>query len=403
MNMSPVSRPVVTSVASVASVASIALLSTLFPFTPVWADVVSDNSTGTTVNQSGNNFIINGGVSNGDNVFHSFGEFNLSADQLAKFQTLAGTENVLGRITSGDASFINGLVELTGSNANLFLINPAGMIFGEGASLNVSGSFTATTATGIGFGDDQWFSAFGDNDYSSLSGNPNSFAFTTSHPGALVNSGNLTVSSGESLLLLGGTVINTGTLTAPGGEITIAAIEGENLVRIGQENSLLTLELETDVAANGGTLPTALPFTPLTLPSLLAGGPNTHATDLKLNADGSVSLTTSPEHTIPTDSGVAIASNTLSVSSNTLSISSNSSTPPLPNSPTPQLNILGDRTLLINADISADSPTNGGTIRIGGGFQGQELIFNASQTFCEGFRNFGTCRNKVIRKNGPIS
>ncbi|MEM9216574.1 MAG: CHAT domain-containing protein [Cyanobacteria bacterium P01_F01_bin.150] len=391
MTMSPSSRPTVTSItsittiSSVASTISIALLSTLFPFTPVWADVVSDNSTGTTVDISGNTFVINGGIANDHNLFHSFGEFNLTADQIATFQTLAGTENVLGRITSGDASFINGLVELTGSNANLFLMNPAGLILGDGATLNVPSSFTATTATGIGFGDNQWFSAFGDNNYSSLGGNPTAFAFTAANPGALVNAGELMVSPGRSLMLLGGTVINTGSLTAPDGDITIAAVEGENLVRIGQENSLLTLELETtaDVTANGGTLPNALPFTPLTLPSLLAGNPTNHATDLVVNADGSISLTTAPEYTIPTDAGVAIASNTISVSPPNTSSQIQNPKSKIQNPFAPEINVLGDRPLLLNASLSADSPTNGGTIRIGGGFQGQESVFKASQTLVD--------------------
>ena len=268
---------------------------------------------------------------------------------------------------------INGNQFIIDGGTNLFLMNPAGIIFGDRARLNVPGSFTATTATEIGFENDHWFNAVGSNDYSTLEGTPTSFAI----PDSLINSGDLAVTSGESLMLFGGTVINTGSLAASGGEITIAAIEGENWGRIGQENSLLTLELETttDAIANGGTLPNALPFTPLTLPSLLTGHPPTHhATDLVVNADGSISLTTSPEHTIPTVPGVAIASNNLSVST---------PSPHHPITPPPEINVLGDRPLL-NATLSTDNPTNGGTILIGGGFQGQESVFNASQTLVDG-------------------
>jgi large exoprotein involved in heme utilization and adhesion len=105
-------------------------------------------------------------------------------------------------------------------------MNPAGIIFGSNARLNVPASFTATTATGIGFGSN-WFSASGPNDYAALVGTPNSFAFTLSQPGAILNAGDLAVESGKNLTLLGGTVVNTGKLSAPGGNITVAAVPGE--------------------------------------------------------------------------------------------------------------------------------------------------------------------------------
>jgi large exoprotein involved in heme utilization and adhesion len=64
-------------------------------------------------------------------------------------------------------------------------MNPAGFVFGSGASLNVPASFTATTATGIGFGGDNWFNAFGNNNYQNLIGTPSTFAFDKAQPGVL--------------------------------------------------------------------------------------------------------------------------------------------------------------------------------------------------------------------------
>jgi large exoprotein involved in heme utilization and adhesion len=72
-------------------------------------------------------------------------------------------------VVGGNPSLINGLIQVTGGTPNLYLMNPAGIVFGENAQLNVPADFIATTATGIGFGDNLWFNAFGDNNCTSPS------------------------------------------------------------------------------------------------------------------------------------------------------------------------------------------------------------------------------------------
>jgi len=331
----------------------------------------ANDGTGTRVNRNGDRFDIDGGSrsSDGHNLFHSFEDFGLDANQIANFLSNPETRNILGRVVGGDASVIDGLIRLSGGDANLYLINPAGVIFGSNARLDVPGSFTATTANGIGFGN-TWFSAFGDNDYAALVGDPSAFAFTMTDPGSIINAGELAVSSGEVLTLLGGTVINTGTLAAPGGQITVAAVPGENLVRISQEDALLSLELEA-IAPNTADLPVQpIPFTPLDIPALLSGGHASHASDVVVNPDGTVRLT-STDTPIPTDPGTTIVSGQIDTS--------HSSIQPL----TSEINVLGDRIGLLNATLSANSPTSGGTIRIGGDYQGQGTVFNASRTFVD--------------------
>jgi filamentous hemagglutinin family protein len=186
------------------------------------------DGTGTTVTPVGNRFNISGGTSSADgaNLFHSFSQFGLDQNQIANFLSQPNIQNILGRVTGGNASIINGLIQVTGGNSNLYLINPAGIIFGTSASLNVPADFTATTATSIGFGNN-WFNATGSNNYAALIGTPSNFAFATSQPGAIINAGKLTVNSGQNLTLIGGTLVNTGELTAPGGNISVAAVPGD--------------------------------------------------------------------------------------------------------------------------------------------------------------------------------
>jgi filamentous hemagglutinin family protein len=243
------------------------------------------DGTGTVITApDGNQFTITGGTQAGGNLFHSFQQFGLTPGQIANFLAHPNIQNILGRVVGGEASVINGLIQVTGSNANLYLMNPAGIVFGGNASLNVPASFTATTATGIGFGN-AWFNAIGHNNYAALLGTPDAIAFNTTQPGSLVNLGHLAVPAGQDLNLLGGTVLNAGTLTAPGGTIRVAAVPGSSLVRLSQANQLLSLEinpLQTSAPTN---------LQPASLPQLLTGGNLGHAATVVVNPDGSVQLT----------------------------------------------------------------------------------------------------------------
>src|SRR5919199_5581732 len=236
-----------------------------------------------------NQLDIQGGTRSGANLFHSFQQFGLNSGEIANFMSTPQIQNILGRVMGGDASVINGLIQVTGGNSNLFLMNPAGIIFGQNASLNVPASFTATTANGIGFAGG-WFSAVGTNNYQALVGNPNRFAFTMSQPGSIINAGNLAVSEGKNLSLVGGTVINTGSVSAPGGNIHIAAVRGESVVRLTQEGMVLSLEFEP-ITGNSSQLPSAAGISPVNLPTLLTGGNVNSATGLTVNSDGTVILT----------------------------------------------------------------------------------------------------------------
>ena len=247
------------------------------------------DGTGTAVTDSGNQFNINGGQlsKDGTNLFHSFQQFGLKDGQIVNFISNPNIRNILGRVVGGDASYINGLIQVTGGNSNLFLINPAGIVFGSNAQLNVPASFLATTATGIGLGNN-WFHAVGVNEYAMLIGTPSTFYFGTAQPGAIANFGQLRVPSGQTLALIGGTVLSSGTLSAPSGQIAIASVPGENLVRISQAGHLLSLEISPSSNLDSASVP----LSPLTLSQLLTGG-SSNAEGVTVNSDGSVQLTNS--------------------------------------------------------------------------------------------------------------
>ena len=227
------------------------------------------DGTGTVITPNGDRIDISNGTLGGDrtNLFHSFETFGLSEGQIANFLSNPEIRNILGRVVGGDASIINGLIQVTGGNSNLFLMNPAGIVFGSGASLNVPASFTATTATGIGFGGDNWFNAFGNNNYQILIGTPSTFAFDNAQAGSIVNAANLAVGDGQNLTLLGGSLTNTGKVTAPSGNIAIASVPGENLLRISQPGHLLSLEIAPPRDNQGQPQAIAL----VDLPGLLTG------------------------------------------------------------------------------------------------------------------------------------
>ncbi|MGE5659915.1 MAG: CHAT domain-containing protein [Actinomycetota bacterium] len=231
-------------------------------------------------------FDINGGQLSSDraNLFHSFQQFNLREGQIANFISNPEIRNILARVVGGNASLINGLITVTGGNSNLFLMNPAGIIFGQNASLNVPRDFTATTANRINF-NGNWFNSNAPNNYYSLLGEPSAFYFAPrlnqSSTEAIINAGNLVVKPGQNLTLLGRRIINQGQLEAAGGRVQIAEVPGEKIVRISQSGHLLNLEIQTSGESN---------VSADNLPQMLTGSSLENATGSQVNANGQIRL-----------------------------------------------------------------------------------------------------------------
>lgn len=250
--------------------------------------IVPDGSTETTIQRNGNLINISGETLSGDggNLFHSFEQFDLRGNQIANFISRPDISNIIGSISSGDASLINGVIQVTGGNSNLFLINPAGFLFGPNASLNVPGDFSAATATAIGFGADlegfplEDLDVFGENDWASLIGNPRALLFEAEPEGIIFNQANLAVGEGNNITLLANTIINNGTVEAPGGNILVAEVPGESLLRLSAEGQILALDVPASTEE----------IDPLELAELLTGGEEENATEVRINEDGEVEL-----------------------------------------------------------------------------------------------------------------
>ncbi|MEM8603631.1 MAG: CHAT domain-containing protein, partial [Cyanobacteria bacterium P01_H01_bin.121] len=258
--------------------------------TPAGAEPqAAQDGTNTQVSRQGNQFQIEGGTQAGANLFHSFEHFDLEVGQRVNFVGSPDLANILSRVTGGRASVIDGVLHVSNSAANLFLINPAGVIFGPTARLDVGGSFTATTATRLGFEHGFWHS-FGPNNYATLTSSPRSFVFDA-QTSLILNQGQLAVQPGQNLWLVGNSVLNLGTLEAPGGNITIAAVPGDRALRIDHERQVLSLVLEAAPVLNS-PLSKFERFKITDLPAYLTGGARQHADTLTVADDGRVYLKT---------------------------------------------------------------------------------------------------------------
>jgi filamentous hemagglutinin family protein len=200
---------------------------------------------------------IDGGVISGSNLFHSFEQFSVEEGTTAYFNNATAIQNIITRVTGKSASTIDGILKAN-DGANLFLINPNGIIFGRNASLNIGGSFVASTAASLNFADGTKFSAtdpqvpllrvsvpiglqFGPtaNFILNQSQAPSSDGKTTN---ILKNPVGLQVPSGKTLALVGGDItLDGGNLTANSGRIELGSLTANSLVSLKLTNEVLSL------------------------------------------------------------------------------------------------------------------------------------------------------------------
>jgi len=246
-------------VSFVAIVSAIATLAN-----PAHAQIIPDatlqnNSRVTTQN---NLRLIEGGTQAGGNLFHSFQQFSVPAGSTAYFNNASDIHNIITRVTGGLISNINGLIQANGT-ANVFVINPSGIVFGQGATLNLGGSFLASTANSLKFADGTQFSAivpqqtptplltisipiglqFSENSGRILvQGKGQGLRATSELVDTTVG---LHVQPNKTLALVGGDVaLVGGTLKTPGGRIELGSVAGTGFVKLISINKGWALDYE---------------------------------------------------------------------------------------------------------------------------------------------------------------
>ncbi len=299
------------------------------------------------VRLEGNTRIISGGTTRGANLFHSFSEFSVPNGETAFFNNAPDIQNIISRVTGKSFSDIDGLIRANGK-ANLFLINPNGMIFGSNASLKIGGSFLASTASSLKFADGTFFSA---------TSPPTTPLLTVSVPIGLqygsnvgsvqIQGSSLQVNPGKTLALLGGNVsMLSGLLLAPGGRVELGGVAGEDavgLVANGESFGLsfpqgvpradvsLTNQAEVNVlASSGGSIVVnAANLNILAGSQLLTGisgvgSPKTQAGDIKINATGIVAIADSSKISNQVVQNAVGNSGNININADSLSLSNNS-------------------------------------------------------------------------------
>ena len=217
------------------------VLYSLLAATTALGQITPDNTLGNessvvtpNVNFNGNLAdLIEGGAIRESNLFHSFSDFNVAEFGRVYFGNPAGIENILSRVTGTNVSNILGTLGVLG-NANLFLINPNGIVFGTNSRLDVGGSFFGTTADSVLFDDGTVFSAKNPNETPLLTITIPSGLQYGSNPGSITNQSSLfQVPNVQTLGLIGGDInIPGGQLTATDGRIELGSVGANNVVNL---------------------------------------------------------------------------------------------------------------------------------------------------------------------------
>src|SRR3954463_15102759 len=206
---------------------------------PVQAQIVTDGTVGPKVSLHGGEIKIGAdlGTRRDNNLFHSFEKFGIATGQTATFTGPGTIKNVISRVTGGEVSNIDGKLASTVGQADLYFLNPAGVMFGPNATLDVPGSFHVSTAHELRFADGARFSALDKTGNGLTVAPPEAFGFLDKPPGRIaVDQSQLRLQPGKTLSLVGGDLTvdggETGGMGVEDGKVHLTSATGPGGVRI---------------------------------------------------------------------------------------------------------------------------------------------------------------------------
>ena len=206
------------------------------------AQIVRDSTLGSMKNQAlaGPDFLIPAemGTTQGSNLFHSFSQFSVSAGESATFTGPDSIANVMCRVTGGSQSYINGLLKSDVSNADFYLTNPAGVIFGPQGRVDVPGAFHVSTADYLRLEDGSRFNT------SPLPGEvltvapPAAFGFLNHGNGSIgLDEAQLNAANVQEMSFIAGGVdiVNAAQVIVPDGKVNVVAVASPGEVTVAEE------------------------------------------------------------------------------------------------------------------------------------------------------------------------
>jgi filamentous hemagglutinin family protein len=281
-------------------------------------------------------------VRNSPNAILNWQSFSIGAANQVRFEQASAASKVLNRVTGNDPSQIFG--SLT-SNGQVWLLNPNGVLFGQGARVDVAGLVTSTLR-------------LNDNDF--LKG---LYRFTAleGDKGTVRNEGAITSSNGGQIVLLGSRVENAGSIDAAGGSVALASASSVELVDTGLPNLSVKVDIPAGEVLNLGRL--SAPGGRIDVYGAIVNQQGlVQADSLGPDAQGRIVLKASDTLLLADGSrtqaqGVGAAGGSV--------------------------DLLGDKVALVgSAQVDASGTTGGGSVRVGGGLQGQDAsVGNASAVF----------------------
>ncbi len=200
----------------------------------LFSQIVTDGTVGAARTLTGPDYAIGAdlGVIHGSNLFHSFGQFNIQGGQSATFSGPASITNILSRVTGGNSSTIDGLLRSEISGADLYLLNPAGVVFGPNAQIDISGGFHVSTADHITLGNGGRFDA-GAPAASLLNSEPvEAFGFVRDNPASVsIQGSNIRADPGRNVSVIAGNIdIENATIRTVGGDVTLIGVDSSGTV-----------------------------------------------------------------------------------------------------------------------------------------------------------------------------